>query len=111
LKPLLQSKAVAKAGGSKYQWQIMKSLGMEDNEIAKFADAENWLRYFPPKCMADLKRMGLKVDWRRSFITTDVNPYFDSFVQWQFRKLREGKHIDFGKRRVGSLSCSFSIES
>lgn len=76
----------------------MKSLGLEDDEIVKFADAEHWLDYFPPKCMFDLKRMGLKVDWRRSFITTDVNPYFDSFVQWQFRKLRAGNYIDFGKR-------------
>ncbi|WJX37466.1 leucine--tRNA ligase [Trifolium repens] len=27
-------------------------------------------------------------DWRRSFITTDMNPYFDSFVRWQMRKLK-----------------------
>uniref|UniRef100_A0A915LWA5 leucine--tRNA ligase n=1 Tax=Meloidogyne javanica TaxID=6303 RepID=A0A915LWA5_MELJA len=39
------------------------------------------------------------VDWRRSFITTEVNPYFDSFVKWQFLKLREAnKYIEFGKR-------------
>ena len=24
----------------------------------------------------------------RSFITTDVNPYYDSFVRWQFIKLK-----------------------
>eukprot|EP00960_Hanusia_phi_P035298 751614-Hanusia_phi.AAC.1 len=29
-----------------------------------------------------------QVDWRRSFITTNVNPYYDSFIQWQFHKLR-----------------------
>ena len=32
--------------------------------------------------------MGCGVDWRRSFITTDVNPYYDSFVRWQFEALR-----------------------
>nr|CDJ97537.1 Aminoacyl-tRNA synthetase and Valyl Leucyl Isoleucyl-tRNA synthetase domain containing protein [Haemonchus contortus] len=93
-----KSKLVAKTGSSKYQWQIMQSLGLADEEIKKFADTDYWLDYFPPYCISDLKRMGLKVDWRRSFITTDVNPYYDSFVQWQFRKLRAANKIDFGKR-------------
>ena len=31
-----KSKAAAKAGPGKYQWQIMQSLGMEDKEIAKY---------------------------------------------------------------------------
>ncbi|XP_045681272.1 leucine--tRNA ligase, cytoplasmic [Phyllostomus hastatus] len=93
-----KSKAAAKAGSSKYQWSIMKSLGLADEEIVKFSEAEHWLDYFPPLAIQDLKRMGLKVDWRRSFITTDVNPYYDSFVRWQFLTLRERNRIKFGKR-------------
>ena len=31
-----KSKAAAKAGPGKYQWQIMQSLGMEDKDIAKY---------------------------------------------------------------------------
>ncbi|XP_059773375.1 leucine--tRNA ligase, cytoplasmic [Balaenoptera ricei] len=93
-----KSKAAAKAGSSKYQWDIMKSLGLSDEEIVKFSEAEYWLDYFPPLAVQDLKRMGLKVDWRRSFITTDVNPYYDSFVRWQFLTLRERSKIKFGKR-------------
>ncbi|XP_004686902.1 PREDICTED: leucine--tRNA ligase, cytoplasmic [Condylura cristata] len=93
-----KSKAAAKAGSSKYQWGIMRSLGLSDEEIVRFAEAEHWLDYFPPLAIQDLKRMGLKVDWRRSFITTDVNPYYDSFVRWQFLTLRERSKIKFGKR-------------
>ncbi|KAK2507354.1 hypothetical protein MC885_000736, partial [Smutsia gigantea] len=93
-----QSKAAAKTGSSKYQWGIMKSLGLSNEEIVKFSEAEHWLDYFPPLAVQDLKRMGLKVDWRRSFITTDVNPYYDSFVRWQFLTLRERNKIKFGKR-------------
>ncbi|XP_032014135.1 leucine--tRNA ligase, cytoplasmic isoform X3 [Hylobates moloch] len=93
-----KSKAAAKAGSAKYQWGIMKSLGLSDEEIVKFSEAEHWLDYFPPLAIEDLKRMGLKVDWRRSFITTDVNPYYDSFVRWQFLTLRERNKIKFGKR-------------
>ncbi|XP_008013036.3 leucine--tRNA ligase, cytoplasmic [Chlorocebus sabaeus] len=95
-----KSKAAAKAGSSKYQWGIMKSLGLSDTEIVKFSEAEYWLDYFPPLAIQDLKRMGLKVDWRRSFITTDVNPYYDSFVRWQFLTLRERNKIKFGKRHT-----------
>lgn len=39
-----------------------------------------------------------QVDWRRTFITTDVNPFYDSFVRWQFLKLKERNKIKFGKR-------------
>lgn len=42
--------------------------------------------------------MHFQVDWRRSFITTDVNPYYDSFVRWQFLTLKERNKIKFGKR-------------
>lgn len=58
---LLQSKAAAKSGGLKYQWQIMKGLKLEDEEIKNFADPAHWLTYFPPWCKTDLMRMGLKV--------------------------------------------------
>ncbi|XP_028906889.1 leucine--tRNA ligase, cytoplasmic isoform X1 [Ornithorhynchus anatinus] len=93
-----KSKAAAKAGSSKYQWGIMRSLGLTDEEIVRFSEAEHWLDYFPPLAIQDLKGMGLKVDWRRSFITTDVNPFYDSFVRWQFLTLRERNKIKFGKR-------------
>ncbi|KAG8195905.1 hypothetical protein JTE90_001140 [Oedothorax gibbosus] len=93
-----KSKAAAKSGGLTYQWQIMQSLGVEEGEIQKFAEAEHWLKYFPPLAIQDLKAMGVKVDWRRSFLTTDCNPYYDSFVRWQFIRLKEMGKIQFGKR-------------
>uniref|UniRef100_A0A8D8W9F9 leucine--tRNA ligase n=1 Tax=Cacopsylla melanoneura TaxID=428564 RepID=A0A8D8W9F9_9HEMI len=93
-----KSKAVAKAGTAKYQWQIMQSLGLEDEEIRKFADASHWLDHFPPLAVQDLRSIGIHVDWRRTFITTDSNPYFDSFVRWQFMRLRDRHKIKYGKR-------------
>ena len=70
-----KSKAAAKAGPGKYQWQIMQSLGMEDKEISKywlsqsllisleiflsrFGDPDHWLEYFPPLCHRDCRKMG-----------------------------------------------------
>ena len=44
---LFQSKAAAKSGGGKYQWQSMKNLGVEsDAEIHKFVDLKNRLLKF-----------------------------------------------------------------
>lgn len=56
-----KSKAVAKTGAAKFQWQIMQSLGIPDEEIKKFADEYYWLDFFPPLAVADLKRMGIHV--------------------------------------------------
>ena len=99
-KPIEKNPGVlaSKPPSQKSQWGIMESIGVPPEEIPKFADPLHWLYYFPPLTMTDLKSMGLKVDWRRSFITTDVNRYYDSFVRWQFETLRELGKIKFGKR-------------
>ncbi|XP_075235373.1 leucyl-tRNA synthetase [Lycorma delicatula] len=93
-----KSKAVAKTGSAKYQWHIMESLGVEPDEIMKFADEHYWLDHFPPLAVQDLRNIGLHIDWRRTFITTDANPYFDSFVRWQFLRLKAANKVKFGKR-------------
>jgi leucyl-tRNA synthetase len=93
-----KAKVQQKAGDVKWQWDILKESGIPEELIPKFADAHYWLEYFPAVTIQDLKAMGLKVDWRRSFITTDVNPYYDSFVRWQFLKLKEQGRVLFGKR-------------
>jgi len=92
-----KSKAMAKAGGLS-QYDIMLALGIEEKEIVNFTEPEHWLEYFPPLGVLDLKRLGVAVDWRRSFITTDVNPYYDAFIRWQFRKLKDG-FLGSGKRQ------------
>lgn len=95
-----KSKAVAKAGSAKYQWQIMQSLGLDDEEIRKFAETDYWLDYFPPRAIGDLKKYGALIDFRRTFITTDVNPFYDSFVRWQFELLKARGKIMYGKRHT-----------
>ncbi|ETO30005.1 leucyl-tRNA synthetase [Reticulomyxa filosa] len=93
-----KGKAQSKKARGKYQWEIMRDFGLNDNEISRFGDPMNWLDYFPKRGMEHLQRFGLKADWRRSFITTDANPYYDSFIQWQFKHLYDFGKIVFGKR-------------
>ncbi|EDQ90709.1 uncharacterized protein MONBRDRAFT_20503 [Monosiga brevicollis MX1] len=91
-------KIAAKTGGARYQYTIMQNNGIPDEEIPKFTDTDYWLQYFPPHAIADLKVFGLKADWRRAFITTDANPFYDAFVKWQFNTLKQLDLVRFGKR-------------
>jgi len=93
-----KGKAQAKAVPLKYQAQIMMSIGIAREDVHKFADAAFWLKYFPPVAVADCSAFGLAIDWRRSFITTDANPFYDSFVRWQMNRLHELGKIKFGER-------------
>ncbi|EMG49026.1 CDC60 Leucine--tRNA ligase [Candida maltosa Xu316] len=93
-----KSKAAAKTGRAKYQFEIMMQLGIPREEVAKFADTDYWLEFFPPLCQKDVTAFGARVDWRRSMVTTDANPYYDAFVRWQINRLREVNKIKFGER-------------
>lgn len=85
-------------GAGPTQYEILAQIGISDEEIPKFQDPRYWLEFFPPQGMKDLKDFGLYVDWRRSFITTEVNPYYDSFIRWQFNTLKKAEKVKFGKR-------------
>lgn len=93
-----KSKAAAKTVKMKYQFQIMLAQGVPLQDIHKFQDPAHWLQHYPPICKKDLTSVGARIDWRRSFVTTDANPYFDSFVRWQMRQLKSLGKIKFGKR-------------
>lgn len=93
-----KTKAAAKTVSMKYQFQIMLALGIKLEDIHKFANPHHWLEYFPDLCQRDLTNFGARVDWRRSMVTTDANPYYDGFVRWQMNRLKELNKIKFGKR-------------
>ena len=93
-----KAKVQSKSAGTSYQWQALEKMGIEPSEIGAFAEPFKWLDYFPPYGVADLKLFGTSIDWRRSFITTNKNPYYDSFVRWQFEKLKAAGKMAYGKR-------------
>lgn len=95
-----KGKAAAKSVKMKYQFQIMQAMGIPKQQIHLFADPAYWLEYFPPLCKLDLSNFGSRIDWRRQFVTTDANPYFDAFVRWQMIRLKELNKIKFGKRHT-----------
>lgn len=93
-----KGKQAAKTVKTNYQFQTMLTMGIPKEEIHKFSDANYWLEYFPPICKQDLIDFGCRIDWRRQFVTTDANPYYDAFVRWQMNRLHELNKILYGKR-------------
>ncbi|MFH1439131.1 MAG: leucine--tRNA ligase [Candidatus Woesearchaeota archaeon] len=79
------------------QLKLLKDQGVPDSEIKKFEDPKHWIDYFVPFAEKDYKSMGMSVDWRRSFVTTSLNPYYDKFIRWQFNKLKEKGYVIKGK--------------
>ena len=71
---------------------------MSDEQIPAFQDPNYWLDYFPPKGKDDLLAFGINTDFRRSFLTTQKNPYYDSFIKWQFTHLKANNKITYAKR-------------
>lgn len=82
----------------KTQYEILAMCEVSKEEIPKFVDPKYWCSYFPPRGQEDLEAFGIATDFERSMITTDINPYYDRFIRWQFNKLKAGNFIKFGKR-------------
>lgn len=81
-----------------YQYNIMKSFNIKEEDIPKFVDPLEWVKYFPNMGLDHISKLNIMVDKRRSFVTTEINPFYDSFVRWQFIKLYEKKYLKFGTR-------------
>jgi leucyl-tRNA synthetase len=75
----------------KYQWQIMKSLGLEDEEIRKFADTAYWLQYFPPITQTDLQVDAFSMLWAQKRV-----------VAKNAKNCRAEKYLDFSVERKPS---------
>ncbi len=82
------------------QIAILKKLGIEDKNISKFADPEYWIKYFPKETLKDIKALGFSIDERYTFITTSLNKPYDSFIRWQFNKLKAKGYVKKGRHPV-----------
>lgn len=82
------------------QIKILLSMGVNEEEIEYFQIPEFWILYFSKKASEDVKKIGIMSDMRRSFYTTELNPYYDRFVKWQFNHLTAKGYIKKGKRHV-----------
>lgn len=82
----------------KLQYNILKYYGLDHETIIKFVDPNKWIEYFPLKGLEHIKSFDLMVDTSRSFVTTDINKFYDSFIQYQFEKLSRSGFLKYGTR-------------
>ncbi len=80
------------------QYNIMLSSGVEPEQIINFINPEYWVKYFPALGLSHIKKLGIMADTSRSFVTTKSNPFYDSFIQWQFTKLHNAGYLKYGTR-------------
>jgi len=92
------------ADGEEKQTSILLKMGVEADLIPKFANPEYWTEFFPRETKQHLQGIGASIDWRRSFITTSLNPHYDRFISWQFRTLKEKGYVVKGAHPV--IWCS-----
>jgi leucyl-tRNA synthetase len=103
--PIYASAMKLKAGDEQVE-RMLKDMNVPDSDIELFKDPEHWVRYFPERAMKALRQLNLPgLDLTKSFVTTSINPYFNSFVEWQFVRLRKTGRIVFGRR-----PCIYSLK-
>lgn len=71
-----------------------------EETLAKFTDPVAVVEYFKKRAKETFIRAGFGIDWTREFVTTELNPTYDRFIQWQFRKLKEKGYVVKGSHRV-----------
>jgi leucyl-tRNA synthetase len=80
--------------------KMLEKLGVPKEKWENFKDPVEWINYFKPYWKEAFKRVGFSIDWSREFITTELNPYYSKFVEWQYLTLKEKGLIYKGKHPV-----------
>ena len=70
-----------------------------EEKIREFSQPIKIADYFHQEIKTGMKEMGYSIDWRREFTTID--PVYNKFIEWQFRKLKEKNLIIQGTHPVG----------
>ncbi|MFX1532388.1 MAG: leucine--tRNA ligase, partial [Promethearchaeota archaeon] len=86
--------------GDKFQIKILLRSGVPEKEVIKFKDPHYIVNYFKNKWIEVTTTLGLAIDWRRQFVTTQLTPIFSKFIEWQYRKLKSKGYVIQGSHPV-----------
>jgi len=85
----------------KVQIETLRQFGASDLNLKKFKkDPKFLIRFFMKKWIENLKRSGMSVDWRRTFVTTTLTPTYSRFVEWQYNTLKKKGYVIQGTHPV-----------
>ncbi len=77
------------AGDQRIINRLINLDGVEPEEIERFKDPIYLVKYFTNKGKQDVIHLGLSIDWRREFHTTNLHPLYTKSVEWQIRRLNK----------------------
>ncbi|HSB57462.1 MAG TPA: leucine--tRNA ligase, partial [Nitrosopumilaceae archaeon] len=70
-----------------------------EQNIKEFSEPVKIASYFHQEIKSGMIEMGYSIDWRREFTTID--PVYNKFIEWQFRKLKSKNLVIQGSHPVG----------
>ncbi|MEM1988240.1 MAG: leucine--tRNA ligase [Candidatus Woesearchaeota archaeon] len=83
---------------------------LDEEKLKFFENPENWVKYFIQEAKKDLYGYGFSLDTRRHFFTTYLNDTYDSFIRWQFNKLKEKGYVISGSYPIVFCpNCNASV--
>ena len=83
------SKSKRLAEGDKKIYKDLLEDGIPEKDIEKLKTPEGWAKYFIEKGKPAFESLGFSIDWRREFYTSYLHPWYNKFIEWQYRKLKE----------------------
>jgi len=97
--PVLAMSKRVKAGDADLINTFVRIYKVPQEVLKEFVEPIKIARYFHEEIRASMKKVGYSIDWRRDFTTID--PQYNRFIEWQFKKLREAGFISQGSHPVG----------
>jgi leucyl-tRNA synthetase len=87
--------------GDQGQIDTLKQFGATNEDIEKFKTSPEFVARFWIKKWKDvLRKAGFGIDWRRSFVTTTMNPTYSRFIEWQYNTLKKNGYVVQGTHPV-----------
>ncbi|MBI4163175.1 MAG: leucine--tRNA ligase [Candidatus Aenigmarchaeota archaeon] len=85
----------------KLQIDTLKLSGASEEDISRFADDPKFIaQFWMKRWIKDLKKSGFSIDWRRTFVTTQMTPTYSRFIEWQYNTLRKKGYVIQGTHPV-----------
>jgi leucyl-tRNA synthetase len=85
------------AKGDETVKKMLQDIGVEDT--TPFHDPGHWIEYFTEMGMNTMRGLRLPgIDMGSTFVTTERNPYYDSFIRWQFSVLKDNDMVSYEER-------------
>lgn len=97
--PILTVAESIAAGDRKTMEDFKVIYDVPEEDIKRMGDPLFLANYFRELSKQYMKKMGLSIDWSREFTTID--PEYQQFIRWQFKKLADRGLVVRGRHPVG----------